>query len=164
MKDLLLQYVKYNLWANERLTDFICNNCTEEQAYRDIVSSFSSVRQTLLHIWGAESFWLLRLNGTSPEKWTWMEFEGTITELQKNILNNDRDWVNFIGEADIDFLSSEFSYKNLSGKEFTDKVSNAILHCMNHSTFHRGQLVTLLRQLGFTKLIPTDYVEFCRSV
>jgi uncharacterized damage-inducible protein DinB len=54
MKDLLLKYVKYNLWANQRMLDFIQEFCNDEQLNREITSSFPTIRKTLLHIWGAE--------------------------------------------------------------------------------------------------------------
>ncbi len=42
-------------------------------------------------------------------------------------------------------------------------VAEAVLHCMNHSTFHRGQLITIFRQLGFKKLFSTDLIAFSRD-
>ncbi|MBK6840509.1 MAG: hypothetical protein IPG90_21225 [Bacteroidetes bacterium] len=75
--------MQYNLWANQRLLDIISEHCSDEQLNRELVSSFPTIRKTLLHIWGAESVWLIRLNGSSPNAWTWMQYEGSQDELKK---------------------------------------------------------------------------------
>jgi uncharacterized damage-inducible protein DinB len=36
-------------------------------------------------------------------------------------------------------------------------------HVVNHSTYHRGQIATMLRQLG-TKAIPTDLIAYHREL
>lgn len=162
MKNLLLRYVKYNYWANQRLLEFIAANCTEEQLQMELVSSFPGIRKTLLHTWGAESIWLMRLQGTSPGTWTWMEFKGTQAELQSQFLENDQHWIDFVESKDENYLQGMFAFKTLDGTEHTSSRSEAIHHCMNHSTFHRGQLVTLLRQAGATKLPATDFIAYCR--
>ncbi|MBP6403902.1 MAG: DinB family protein [Bacteroidia bacterium] len=162
MREMLLKYVQYNLWANQRLLDIISEHCSDEQLNRELVSSFPTIRKTLLHIWGAESVWLIRLNGSSPNAWTWMQYEGSQDELKKEILNNDQAWIDFVQDKDEKFLSAVFDYKTLDGKEYSSKRSETIHHCMNHSTFHRGQLVTMLREVGITNLVSTDFIAFCR--
>jgi len=163
LKDLLLQYCHYNRWANERLLDFICTRCSDEQVNREIVSSFSSIRKTLLHTWGAESIWLLRLQGESPGTWKWMDHSGTLDELRQEILGIDSDWIRVVEKSSDDFLQSALSYQAVDGTPYSNPVSGIIQHCINHSTFHRGQLVTMLRQLGFTKLVATDLIAYLRE-
>jgi len=162
LKNFLLQYCRYNRWANERLLDFMISNCSDEQINREIMSSFPSIRKTLLHTWGAESLWLLRLQGESPMTWKWMDYEGSLVELKAEILGNNSNCNLFLEQKNEDFFNSLLSYQTLDGTHYTTPVSGVIQHCMNHSTFHRGQIVTMLRQLGFTKLIATDLIAFLR--
>ena len=91
-----------------------------------------------------------------------MEYTGSMSELRHEILNNDEKWVEFIQTIQEADLEKKFTYNTLDGKSYTNIVADAVLHCINHSTFHRGQLITLLRQLGFTKLEPTDYIAYLR--
>lgn len=163
MKTLLLPYVRYNQWANDRLLNFISANCSNEQLNTEMKSSFHTICTTLLHIWGAESIWLMRLKGESPTTWKWMEFQGTLADLFGEMIAVGKEWVDFVETCGDAFLSSNFHYKTLDGKEHTSRVCDAIQHCINHSTFHRGQLVTMLRQLGFTKLVSTDFIAFTRE-
>lgn len=163
MKEFLLEYLRFNSWANHRIADFIITNCSEEQSEQDIKSSFPSLKKTLLHILGAESIWLQRLKGDAPAVWKGSVFNGDLVALCKEIEENDAAFLSFAESCGEAFLLSPFRYNNLEGKEFTNSRADAILHCVNHSTFHRGQIITMLRQLDFTKLFSTDYITYCRD-
>jgi uncharacterized damage-inducible protein DinB len=99
MKNLLLDYVRYNLWVNSRLVETF-RQTANTLISQEIVSSFSSIRATLIH-----------------------------------------------------------SAKG----EFNQKASDMIHHCMNHQTFHRGQIITMARQLGLTEFPRTDFIIFKRE-
>ncbi len=163
MKEFLLEYIRYNDWANKRITKYILENCSIEQFDLEVKSSFPSLKKTLLHIWGAESIWLQRLKGDSPEVWKGSTFSGSAEDLCKEISQTDQDFIEFAESCGEAFLLSPFVYKNLEGKEFTNSRADAILHCMNHSSYHRGQLITILRQLDFNQLTSTDYIAYCRE-
>jgi uncharacterized damage-inducible protein DinB len=60
MKQILLDYTQYNMWANKRIID-ILKPLTNENIDQDLGGSFNTIRQTIYHIWGAESIWLQRL-------------------------------------------------------------------------------------------------------
>lgn len=162
MKKLLLSYLTYNLWANRRLLDFMLDNCNDEQVHQEIQSSFSSIRKTYLHVWGAESVWLMRMQAESPASWIWMDYTGSLSELRKEILDNNEKWIAFVERVSEAQLSEPLEYQTLDGKKHSNSRADIIMHCMNHSTFHRGQLITMLRQLGFTKLVATDYIAYLR--
>ncbi|MBP6335140.1 MAG: DinB family protein [Bacteroidia bacterium] len=163
MKEMLLDFISYNSWANRRVTDFILKNCSAEQIDLEVKSSFPSLKKTLLHIWGAESIWLQRLKGDSPAVWKGSSYAENLESLCGEIAANNDEFHSFVKSCGEPFLRSPFKYSNLEGKEFTNSRSDAILHCMNHSTFHRGQIITILRQLDFEKLFSTDYITYCRE-
>jgi hypothetical protein len=56
-------------------------------------------------------------------------------------------------------LAEPLSYVAFSGDSFTRRLGDALLHLANHGTYHRGQVATLLRQLG-RKAAATDYLRF----
>ena len=60
-------------------------------------------------------------------------------------------------------LDRTLTYKNSKGIQFSS-YSETILHCINHSTYHRGQIITMLRQLGQNNLLSTDYITYCRGI
>ena len=156
-------YVQYNYWANERLLSLIAKGLRDELLDVEIVSSFSSLKKTIYHLWDAEFIWLKRLKGESLNDWPSKNFNGTFSEAKEKILLNDQLFIDFVeGLNDVKLLES-FSYKNIEGKTFSNPRWESVHHCMNHSTYHRGQIVTMLRQLGITNIPSTDFISFCRK-
>ena len=158
----LTTYTKYNHWANAMLMTLIESEVKPDHFAKEIVSSYPSLQKTIYHIWDAEFIWLRRLNGESLYKWPSQDFKGPISEVKERMLHISKEFVYFVeGKTDED-LSKDFTYQNIEGKTFSNPVWQSVHHCMNHSTYHRGQAVTMLRQLGVTKIPPTDFIAFCR--
>ena len=151
----------YNDWANDRMLDAIAA-LSNEQFTREIVSSYSSIRDTLAHIAGAEWLWLRRWRGESPPKapeWAAAPSIETLREQMHAIASDRRE---YLAGLDDDTIESMLSYRSIKGDAFTMPLGGVLLHCANHSTYHRGQLVTMLRQAGATPP-GTDYTTFLRA-
>ncbi len=162
LKNQLIRLVRYNCWANGKICNFI-HEAGEEAADTTFISSFSTIRKTLYHIWDAELVWLKRLNQQDIEKWPPSgSFTGSLDQGIFELLQNSEAFARYIEQLEEASLMKSISYKNTSGKEFQNRVCDMITHCMNHSTYHRGQLVILLRQAGYTEVSSTDYITFCR--
>ncbi len=161
MKQLLQQYASYHIWANERLLECI-NGLSDEQIHREVVSSFPGIYKTVLHMWSAERAWWLRLqqhpNVDSIQDW----FTGDFNELKENILLQSKQWQEWATTVTEEALLQLFSYKTFKGDPFTQPLYEVVFHVFNHSTYHRGQLVTILRQLGVEKIPSTDLIVFYR--
>ncbi|MEI9934102.1 MAG: DinB family protein [Ferruginibacter sp.] len=70
-----------------------------------------------------------------------------------------QEWATTVTE---EALLQLFSYKTFKGDPFTQPLYEVVFHVFNHSTYHRGQLVTILRQLGVEKIPSTDLIVFYR--
>ena len=162
MKTRLI-YTQYNYWANELLLSVIEKEMNDEMLNKEIISSFPSLRKTVYHIWDAEFIWLKRLKGESLDDWPSKFFGGTFSEAKEKILLNDQLFIDFVERLNDEKLSESFTYKNIEGKTFSNPIWESVHHCMNHSTYHRGQIVTMLRQLGITNIPSTDFISFCRK-
>src|ERR1051326_1023739 len=151
MKETLLNYVKYNLWVNTRITNLL----KEHSALLDkkVKSSFPSLRKTTYHIWGAEELWWKRLQGESLSKIPAMDFTGSFDEAVNNFLSVSNNFAELIKTKDETYLQAPTTYKDTRGNSWTSLHWEMIFHCMNHSTFHRGQIITMLRELGVTTKI-----------
>jgi uncharacterized damage-inducible protein DinB len=162
MKDIYVKYAAYNVWANRRIADLFlaAGDAAGEQP---IVSSFPSVKQTILHIWGAEWVWLQRLQGVSPTHFPTFDFEGTTAEALDQWLKTSEAFLSYVENTTTDFLHKALEFKNLAGLEYRQQAYEMIHHCMNHSTYHRGQLVMMARQLGIEKVPSTDMIFFLRD-
>jgi uncharacterized damage-inducible protein DinB len=157
-------YSQYNHWANHLLFSKIENELSEEQLDKEIISSFPSLRKTVYHIWDAEFIWLKRLNGESPEGGVSKDYNGNFPEAKKVILKLDQDFIDFVLTIDEQKANTNFTYKNIFGQTFTNPIWQSIHHCMNHSSYHRGQIVTMMRQLGLSDIPATDFIAYCRKV
>ncbi|MEW6469615.1 MAG: DinB family protein [Bacteroidota bacterium] len=159
MKHLLETYTGYNLWANRRMAERLAA-LDPELLDAELKSSFPTLRRTVHHIWDAEIVWLSRMEGKA---WTWpptARFKSPgITEFTGTSL----EFANFTRAKGEDFFHSELRYNDSKGRAWTNKGWEIVMHCMNHSSYHRGQLITLLRELGVNENIPsTDLIGFFR--
>ncbi|MBT8196819.1 MAG: hypothetical protein HKO56_01205 [Bacteroidia bacterium] len=160
--DLLVDFSKYNVWANKLIIKMV-NEVGEESATKDIVSSFPSIFKTLLHILDAQVLWLHRMQHDHFPEAPSKSFNGNLAQLVEELIASSVSLNNFVSEMTENDLLKELTYKNTSGKEYMSPFNEVILHCLNHSTFHRGQIITILRQLGFEDFVATDYVAYCRG-
>jgi len=161
MKQLLQQYAAYNIWANKKIIE-TANLLSEEQINKEIVSSFPSVYKTVLHLMEVENVWWERLKlveHTTLSGW----FTGDFDELSKKLLELSIQWHNWIQQTNEVNISHVFAYQNSKKEHFKQPVYEMLLHLFNHQTLHRGQLITMFRQLGLDKIPPTDFIVFSRK-
>lgn len=151
----------YNSWANHRVLD-ACSSLSEEQFTRDLKSSFASVRDTLVHIWSAEWIWLERWHGRAPNTFPSAADFPNLDSVRNRWAKIDRDLLDFVSSLTIDDLQRVVAYKRISGESYAQPLWQLLQHVANHSTYHRGQIATLLRQLG-AKSASTDMIIFFRE-
>ncbi len=157
MKDALLKYAHYNKWANTILVTLLTNKAPEF-IEKEIASSYPTIKHTFLHIADAELIWHSRLTGGAfpalPSK----------TDQPINcLLDSNNLLIDFISSKDNDYFKQATTYKNLKGEEFTSINDAVFTHVFNHGTFHRGQIVSMLRNAGYTgKIESTDFISYDR--
>jgi len=151
----------YNAWANRRSLDS-CAGLSQEQFTRDLVSSFRSVRDTLVHILGAELIWLERWKGGTPEKLESVDRYPNFKSVRQRMSEVDTGLIAFAGELNSGRMVSVLHYQTTAGKEQAQPYWQMMQHVANHSTYHRGQVATLLRQLG-AKPVATDLIAYLRE-
>jgi uncharacterized damage-inducible protein DinB len=161
-KDYFIQLADYNIWANKIVHDWF-NHLTEEQWKLPMVSSFESIEATALHIAGAETAWLGRLNNEASPVWLPSVFKGGKPELIALWMSASAGLKNFIEQLQEDRLYDGLAFKRINGEQVTLKYYQIFAHVFNHSTYHRGQLVTLLRQAGYTNISATDIMMYFRK-
>jgi uncharacterized damage-inducible protein DinB len=162
MKEILSSYAVYNIWANEQLINVLLK-LSEEKLHQPVESSFPSIYKTCLHLWDAESIWWQRMKLQEQIQVPSLIGNYNMKEIADNILQQDKLWADWITNATENQLQHVFAYYSLKKEYFKQPLWQAIHHLFNHSTYHRGQLVTMLRQLGITKLPSTDFVHWVRK-
>ena len=157
MIPLLKQYAAYDLWANKRLVERLGEEPSEVMD-RPVASSFPSLRLTVLHMRDAANTWLKRLLG---QPYTWPA--GPEMELADLLRRCEvlHDHVSALSDED---LSKMVIYRDLRGKEHAQPVWQILMHCFNHNTQHRGQLITMMRVLQLDRIPNVDLILYQRSV
>jgi uncharacterized damage-inducible protein DinB len=160
--DNLRLLIDYNYWARDRVLDAVAT-ITPEQFIRPMGNSFSSVRDALAHICAAERIWIARLKGEKPQG------------LQKpdrlpNVDAARKDWAELEGEMreqlarlGPEAVERTIKYQDLRGNDQSDVLWQMLQHVVNHGTYHRGQITTMLRQLGAAPPKSTDLIAFYRE-
>lgn len=163
MKETCLRLLRYNAWANALFISLL-ETLSEEQADAEIVSSFSSIRKTVYHLWGAEDIWLQRLEGVENPVWRVAQFDGSFAGALAQWKQCSEALVKFAEDLHEEAFSGRFSSHNLQGRPTNDVIGDVMEHIAIHGSYHRGQLVTMLRQLGCTEIPRTDFIAFARSL
>jgi uncharacterized damage-inducible protein DinB len=156
LKLKLLDDVGYTAWANRELLN-ACTQLTPVQLNRDLGASHSSLLKTLRHIYYSERAWLQRLiaNALPPlvEIGDQRLFgdSGAEPTLEKlghrwpEVWHGLSEW---LGQAEDAALTGKLSTRLPDGGEFHLTRAEIVAHAVNHSTLHRGQIVSMLRTLG----------------
>jgi len=159
-EDFRLLY-DYNSWANRRTLDS-CSELSEEQFTRDMGSSFRSVRDTLVHIMLVERLWLERWHGRSPNSFAPNSEFPTAGSVRAHWAEIDRDLLDYIASLTPEDVQRVVHHTTTAGVPQAAPLWHMLQHLANHGTYHRGQVTTLLRQLG-AKASGTDLITFYRE-
>jgi uncharacterized damage-inducible protein DinB len=155
---LLHQYGTYNTWANKALALWL-GQLSEEKSEQSIESSFTSIKKTISHIWSAEFLWLKVLQGESYQDNPAKQFQGSLEEMLNLWLEASSQLEAYILEQSSEELSKPHS---LGADREPVSVEQILQHTLNHSTYHRGQLITMGRQLGLENPPRTDFIHYIR--
>ena len=150
---------QYNRWANAEVLAAVEGLPAAEQFTRELGGSFRSVRDTLVHILSAEEVWLERWQGRSPRSMLTPTDFPDVTSLRARWQALERGQQDFLGGLDDATLHKIISYTNFKGQEWRYALGDMLVHVVNHSTYHRGQVTTMLRQLG-AQPASTDFLLY----
>ena len=145
--DAIRELYDYNHWANQRVLSAM-TPLTDDMFTRNMGNSFVSLRDTLAHILGAEWIWLERWLGRSPKALLNASDFPTLQALQRRWPAVRLDQDQYIQTLVPDRLNDDVSYTNTRGERYSYALWRQMLHVLNHSSYHRGQVTTLLRQMG----------------
>ncbi len=153
----------YNIWANAQFIR-ILRSLEDEKLDMEIVSSFPGIRKTVLHIWGAEDIWMQRLMQVPKVEWKALSFNDTIGALCDNWEETSGAYPDYINsKSDPEDFGASIPVTNIKGEKYNDQIAAILQHVFNHSSYHRGQLVTMLRQAGITTIPSTDLIAYVRA-
>ncbi len=153
--------LEFNYWARDRMLAPVAA-LPADQLLKPLGSSFSSVRDTVVHIYSAEWVWCERWHGSSPTSpLNPLDYPdvGTLAAAWRQLETRVRGFVEGLGDEGI---ARAIEYRQMNGQPFSSPVWQMVQHVVNHGTYHRGQVSTLLRQLGGAPA-STDLIAFYRE-
>ncbi|HJT68695.1 MAG TPA: DinB family protein [Terriglobales bacterium] len=157
----MLGLYEYNSWANRRSLE-AASKLTVEQFTQPMGSSFTSVRDTLAHIYGAEWIWLERFQGRSPSALPNINQFPDIASLQQTWAEQEKNLLAFVRRVTQSDLDRVIEYKTLKFGLYANPLWQSMMHVVNHGTYHRGQVTTMIRQLGAQPIL-LDLMHFYRE-
>ena len=157
----LTELYAYNGWANRRVRKSI-QDLDPEVFKRDLGASFGSLQQTVAHLVSAQWNWLGRWKGRSAGRPLPSEAFASPGEANRRWEEVDRALGGFVDGLDAAGLQQSIALTSPQGRSYSSPLWQAMLHVVNHSSYHRGQIAAMLRQVGVTPQ-ATDLMLYYRD-
>ena len=158
---LVLQ-LRFSEWATRRVLESAAT-LSAEDLHRDLGNSYRSLFDTLAHIYQADAIWFDRLMGIPTDRLAAYEPRpdlAGLSEQWQTLHGRYLAWAEALAPADWDRI---VPHRNVKGEAVRQAVWRIVLHVVNHASYHRGQITTLLRQLG-REPAGTDLMLYYRSL
>lgn len=159
MKLCFERFARYNTWMNEKLY-VVANTIPDELRKEDRGAFFKSIHGTLNHLLLADRVWLGRFT-ESPfvVKSLDQELFSNFAELWSARRETDFAIEEWVRELTEERLIAPFCFTRITASgEWVFPLWQVVIHLFNHQTHHRGQLTTLLNQMGYDSGV-TDILQ-----
>lgn len=153
-KDKLFSYHK---WATLACLEHI-QTLGEDLYQKEGANSFASIQATIEHVIGVEKLWLLRMNGIPKPAFEQFDVDTTQKAIEAFMLLHAEMELYFASLTEQQWQET-LDYQNMRGDDFTTSREEMLFTVVNHASYHRGQLVSFLRQFG-KEGKPFDYIYY----
>jgi uncharacterized damage-inducible protein DinB len=154
---------EYDAWCSQRVCDalVLARGRVEEIGVAALAAPMVRALEVYSHMQAARRLWLSRLGVADPPEdglFPEWDFEHAVDEARLM----DGMWCQYTHNLEADQIEREVTYVTTEGQRVTSRVRDIFTHVVNHSTYHRGQLASLVASCG---VMPpeTDYIIFART-
>jgi uncharacterized damage-inducible protein DinB len=159
MKEFIVNFANFNEWANRKIAIWLLS-VDKNLLDQKVESSFPSIFATVQHILSAQTFWTAFVSNDLDEHFIWSKNMEDIHVVINELTTQS----SAMSKKIASFSEYQFMEKlDLNMPWCKNKLARYeyIIHCINHSTYHRGQMITMARNVGIKDNIPnTDYNFF----
>lgn len=134
-------------WARDKLLS-VAATLSDAQLDAGVAMGFGSLRDTLFHLWAAESLWLQRWKRLPNPKFPEHDPRLSIDDLGKRWRATDTERDDLLLNLDPDALEQPLTYAHPDGRSYTQQLSDLMIHVCNHAAHHRAQALNMLRRCG----------------
>ena len=154
--------VDYHYWARDRMLAAL-DDLPQDVYQRPLGNSFASLRDTAVHVYAAEWIWLERWHGSSPPAPLDVNDFPDVAALRQAWIALEGRMRAYVNGLDGDRVNERVAYRNLAGAAAESSRWTMLQHVVNHASFHRGQVTTMLRQVGMKAPASQDLISFYRE-
>jgi uncharacterized damage-inducible protein DinB len=152
MKNFFINLFNYDCFANKTILDVLIKSNQPAKAV-----------QLMAHLLAAQQVWYNRCKSLPPFTGTLWQDDGKIEEFAGAIRKNNTEWVSYLKSLNPDNFEGIISYKNMKSEPFESKLSDILMHIINHGTHHRAQIGQHLKLAGIENLPVLDYIAYTRQ-
>src|SRR5580658_6636164 len=138
-------HLEFMKWADDTMLVALSQAPLGEVTH-DRGSSFKSLFDTLNHVYLAELVWLRRVQGQRDAKLADLESPADLSALGQAWPEVHRAWMDWSRSVSAEDLQKPLSFLKATGAFIP--YWQVVLHLVNHGSYHRGQVATMLRQAG----------------
>jgi uncharacterized damage-inducible protein DinB len=149
MKTFFLRFFAFNNWANDLIIRFLIKKQIQDEEIIRLMS----------HVAHAERNWYYRASRQQNDVPVWNNV--SLDAIARSLHENGKLWIEFVESQSEESLLEKLPYKNMGGKPNLNTLSDVLTHLVNHSTYHRGQVIYLIRALGIAPP-GTDFIQYAR--
>jgi len=153
----------YHYWARDRILD-ATQKLAPEDFIRERGNSFASIRDTLAHMYFAEWAWYSRWQGNPPSALPSADRFQSVGSLRDSWATLQQQVRAFVDPLKDEELNRVIEYRLFSGVSAASPIWQMVQHVVNHATYHRGQVTTMIRQGGAAPPLSTDLITFYREL
>lgn len=147
MKSLLKELHEFSFLHNKTIAEILMTN--QDKDIEKAIQLFS-------HMLDAHHIWVSRINGVKNTMAVWEVLP--VEKFGEVIQDSFDQTMSILDRVD---LSTVVTYTNTLGNSYKNTVKDILLHVVNHTTYHRGQVAMELRRAGITPPV-TDYIAYKR--
>lgn len=153
LQKLMTNYANYNVWVNQQFVNWLSAKA-DGLLNQEVPSSYPGIIKTLVHIWETEEYWYSVIAEKTFEKNENLAL--STNEIFEGLLQSSKKLAEHIQSLSDEQLGKEIKIEN---PWFMCELplSEYLLQVINHGTYHRGQIVTIGRNIGITDASNTDY-------
>jgi uncharacterized damage-inducible protein DinB len=152
----------YHYWALKRVLD-AADALSAEQFTKDLGNSFPSIRDTLVHVYSADWIWCSRWEGESPTAMFDPSTFPDVRSLREAWGAHEVRMRSVLDRLGDDGVGRVVTYKTMKGEPQAQPFWQILQHVVNHGSYHRGQITTMMRQLGVKPPQGMDLIAFYRE-
>jgi uncharacterized damage-inducible protein DinB len=153
--------VDYHYWARDRML-VVVETVPPEQLTKNLRNSFGSIFDTVVHLYGADWIWRTRWDGESP---TALPPPSSFPDLAavRAAWDDEEQRIRAVLTRLAADVSQPLQYRGWDGRTYTQPFWQMLQHLVNHGSYHRGQVTTMLRQVGAAPPKAMDLIAFYRE-